>query len=90
MSSALDAPDPTDPAHNDAGERTTQDHEAASQAQGGLVGAEAAQGFTDAVERRLARRAHEHSSPDSHAPRGGSLPELEEEEHSLVRVDNPE
>jgi hypothetical protein len=39
MSSASDAPDPTDPADNDADEMTTQDQEATGEAQGGLVGA---------------------------------------------------
>ncbi|MFF0905399.1 UNVERIFIED_CONTAM: hypothetical protein RF653_17150 [Kocuria sp. CPCC 205316] len=90
MSSALDAPDPTDPADNDAGEETTQDHEAAGEAQGGLVGAGAAQGFTDAVDRRLARRAPEDPSPGSSAAEGEGRPDLEEQEDSPVRVDNPE
>lgn len=90
MSSAPDAPDPTDPANNDAGEETTQVHETASEAQGGLVGAGAAQEFNDAVERRLARRAPEGSCPGSSAPESEGLPELEEEEDSPVRVDNPE
>ena len=90
MSSAPDALDPTDPADNDAGEETTQDHEAAGEAQGGLVGAGAARSFNDAVDRRLDRRAHEDSSPGGSAAEGGGRPVLEEEEDSPVRVDNPE
>ncbi|GAB2599041.1 hypothetical protein GCM10009696_00550 [Kocuria himachalensis] len=90
MSSAPDAPDPTDPADNDAGEETTEDHEAAGEAQGGLVGAGAARSFTDAVEQRLARQAPEDSSPGNSAAEGRGWPELEEEEDSPVRVDNPE
>ena len=90
MNSAPDAPDPTDPANNDAGEETTQGHETASEAQGGLINAGAAEEFNDAVERRLARRAPEDSSPGSSASESGGLPELEEEEDSPVRTDNPE
>ena len=90
MSSAPDALDPTDPADNDAGEETTQDQEAAGEAQGGLVGAGAARSFNDAVDRRLARRAHEDSSPGNSAAQSGGRPDLEEEEDSPVRVDNPE
>lgn len=90
MSSAPNAPDPKDPVNNDAGEETTQRHETASEAQGGLANAGAAQDFNDAVERRLARRAPEDSSFASNAPESGGLTELEEEEDSPVRTDNPE
>jgi hypothetical protein len=90
MSSASDAPDPTDPADNDADEMTTQDQEATGEAQGGLVGAGAARSFTDAVDRRLARRPHENVSPGNGAAEGQGRPALEEEEDSPVRVDNPE
>ncbi|MEX5262308.1 hypothetical protein [Kocuria sp. CPCC 205263] len=90
MSCAPDAPNPTDPADDDTGEETTQDHDAAGEAQGGLVGAGAARNFNDAVDRRLARRAPEDSSPGNSAAEGGGRPVLEEEEDSPVRVDNPE
>jgi hypothetical protein len=90
MSSAPDAPDPTDPAHHDAGEETTPSHESASQAQGGLANAGAAQRFTDAVDRRLARRVLENFSPGSNVPESAILPELEDEEVSPVRTYNPE
>jgi hypothetical protein len=90
MSSTSDAPDPTNPAHNDADEEATQDEEAAGEAQGGLVGAGADRSFTDTVDRRLARRAHEDPSPDSSAAACGERPLLEEDEDSPVRVDNPE
>lgn len=90
MSSAPDAPDPTDPANDGAGERTTPHHESAGEAQGGLADAGAAQEFNDAVERRLATRAAEKCTPDSSAPESGGLPGLEEEEDSPVRTDNPE
>ncbi|MFF0905711.1 UNVERIFIED_CONTAM: hypothetical protein RF653_18715 [Kocuria sp. CPCC 205316] len=62
----------------------------AGEAQGGLVGAGAARSFNDAVDRRLARRTHEDSSLGSSAAQGGGRPDLEEEEDSPVRVDNPE
>jgi hypothetical protein len=90
MSSASDAPEPTDPAHNDADEMATQDQEAAGEAQGGLIGAGAARSFNDAVDRRLARRAHENVSPGNGAAEGQGGHVLEEEEDSSVRVDNPE
>lgn len=90
MSSAPYATDSTNPADNDAGEETTQDHETASEAQGGLADAGAAQEFNDAVERRLATPAPGNSSPGSSTPETGEPHELEEDEDSPVRTDNPE
>lgn len=88
MSSAPDAPDPTDPADNDTAEETAEGLETASEAQGGLADAEAAEGFDDAVEQRLAGQKPEDSSPGRSAPASEGLPELEEEPDSPVRPGN--
>lgn len=80
MSSEPNAPRPVDSLDDE----TMRHQDSASEAQDGLADAEAAEHFKDAVEQRLTAR--EPTDSASHEAR----PEMEVDEDSPVRADNPE